>query len=323
MIPHAEFPAYCIIKVSFDGHNFIQYYDTFLIYSATMKIAGIEPKCGPADGAIKLQVNMNLDNIPGKYLTALTIGFQPKMRKISTNISRTVTNELEDSKNDEMSNNNTYIHETNKKDSSLQTNVHQVDLTTQDAILEKTNWYCSNAFYDNKIVTCNVPKIDKFSQNQVEYYVDIAINGIQFTGFPMIYRFYEIKIEKMEPNISQIEGGLSIKIMGTGLFDSVSKKARISSSFDVRYSDLQWERSDKSLSLTSHPLLWSIDEEVLKSLQTNPKDLYEKYVFDVAITMNNIDWIQVGQYRYCDCKVNRISYINFSDKLTTLLDVLL
>jgi hypothetical protein len=288
-----------------------------------MKIAGIEPKCGPTVGVTKIQISMNLDNITSKYQTLITVGFQAKVKKISNNISRAITNELEDSKvDDERSNNITLIQDNNyKKESML--NIHHVDLTANDAWLEKANWYCSLATYDNKTLTCYIPKIDKFSQNQVEYNVDMAINGQQFTGFPMIYRFYEIKIEKMEPNVSQIEGGLSIKIIGTGLFDSVSKKARVSSSFGVRFSDLQWDRNDRSLALTSHPLLWSIDEDVLKSLQSNPRDLYEKYVFDVSITMNNIDWIQVGQYRYCDCKVNRISYILFSDKLTSLLDVLI
>jgi hypothetical protein len=211
-----------------------------------------------------------------------------------------------------------------KKESSIiPIHVNPMDLNYNDAQqMEKGNWYCSFATYENGVITCNIPKIDNFNQSQPEYNVDIAINGQQFTGFPMIYRFYEITVDKMEPNISLIEGGLTIKIIGTGFFDSVAKKARISSNFGVRFSDLQWDRTDKSLSFTSHPLLWSVnDEEALKSLQSNPKDLYTNYPFDVSITMNNLDWIKVGDYRYCDFKVLRLAYVNFPEKTVSYLDV--
>ena len=87
------------------------------------------------------------------------------------------------------------------------------------------------------------------AQNQVEYNVDISINGQQFSGYPMIYRFYEIKIDKMFPNVSSIEGGLVSKITGQGLFDSLTKKAKISSSLGERFSDMQWDRSEKALNL--------------------------------------------------------------------------
>jgi hypothetical protein len=200
-----------------------------------------------------------------------------------------------------------------------------MDLNFNDAQqMEKGNWYCSFATYENGVITCNIPNIDNFNQSQPEYNVDIAINGQQFTGFPMIYRFYEITVDRMEPNISLIEGGLTIKIIGTGFFDSVAKKARISGNFGVRFSDLQWDRTDKSLSFTSHPLLWSVnDEEALKNLQSNPKELYTNYPFDVSITMNNLDWIKVGDYRYCDFKVLRLSYVNFPDKTISYLDVII
>ena len=40
----------------------------------------------------------------------------------------------------------------------------------------------------------------------------------------MIYHLYDIKNEKVCPNISSIERGLQMIIYGNGLFDSVKKK---------------------------------------------------------------------------------------------------
>ena len=57
-------------------------------------------------------------------------------------------------------------------------------------------------------------------------------------------------------------------------------------------------------------LFWlNNDEEFLKKV--SPNDLYENYKFDVNITMNGVDWIYSGSYRYCDPKVLRVSWANF------------
>lgn len=186
-----------------------------------------------------------------------------------------------------------------------------MDILT-DNQLEKSNWYCSFANYENGTMVCNIPKIEDFSQSQVEYNVDVSINGQQFSGFPMIYRFYEIKIEKMEPNVSSIEGGLIMKIIGQGLFDSLTKKAKIVSALGERFSDMQWDRNEKGLIMVSNPLLWiTNDEDLIKKIP--PNELYENYNFDVSITMNNNDWIYVGYYKYCDPKITRATYLTFPE----------
>lgn len=166
-----------------------------------------------------------------------------------------------------------------------------------DPQLEKANWYCSLGSYEKGMIYCNIPHIDNFQQIQVEYNVDISINGQQFSGYPMIYRFYEIKVESIEPNISSIEGGTIMKIKGIGFFDSVAKKAKISSVFGDRYTDLQWERNDKILLLVSPPLAWiTSNEEMFK--HTKIQEIYENFVFNVKISLNNIDWIDAGSYKY-------------------------
>jgi len=190
-------------------------------------------------------------------------------------------------------------------------NVNPMDYSNIENQIDKANWYCCFATYEKGMITCNIPKIENFCQNQVEYNVDVAINGQQFSGYPMIYRFYEIKIDKMEPTISATEGALHIKIGGVGLFDSLTKKARIKSKFGERYSDLQWDKNERSLLLVSNPISWMInDEDAMKKISAS--SLYEDCSFDVEITMNNVEFIKAGSYRYCDVNIKRIAYNLFS-----------
>lgn len=81
-----------------------------------------------------------------------------------------------------------------------------------DQIVDKENYFCCFGKYFNNEITCIIPEIPNFSQNQYEYNVDVAINGKQFSNHPTIYRFYEINISSISPRISLIEGGLAMKV---------------------------------------------------------------------------------------------------------------
>jgi hypothetical protein len=77
--PTLEYPHECKISVTFDGNYFTEYHESFLIYSPIMKLGGLDPKYGPTVGVTKLSVNVNLDNIPSKYLFSLSVGFQARV----------------------------------------------------------------------------------------------------------------------------------------------------------------------------------------------------------------------------------------------------
>ena len=81
LCPGLELPTMCKIQLTFDGHYFTEYKEQFLIYSTMIKIAGIEPKCGPTVGGSQLSLKINIDNIPLKYVFSLTVGFQAKVNK--------------------------------------------------------------------------------------------------------------------------------------------------------------------------------------------------------------------------------------------------
>jgi hypothetical protein len=79
LCPSLELPAVCSIQLTFDGHYFTEYHDNFLIYSSNIKLAAIEPKCGPTLGGSQLQIKLPLEGINNKYLFSLTVGFQAKV----------------------------------------------------------------------------------------------------------------------------------------------------------------------------------------------------------------------------------------------------
>ena len=74
---------------------------------------------------------------------------------------------------------------------------------------------------------CIIPKLELWDEENMSYYVDIAINGQQFTGNPLPFRFYDVKIKQISPEFISSEGGTNLTIFGTGLFDSSQKKIRI------------------------------------------------------------------------------------------------
>lgn len=311
--PNMELPCSCTIQVTFDGHYFIEYSEKFLIYPNSIKISAIEPKCGPFSGETPLVVKINLDQIPTKYLFSLTIGFQAKPESKDHKKGKLNTNGVDSKISTE--NNNSNIQ--NKDEQNVLENnvINPMDIQEIENHLDKANWYCGFSTYEKGIMTCSIPQIENFSQSQVEYNVDVSINGQQFSGYPVIYRFYDIQIEKISPEISTTDGGLTMKIYGTGLFDSFTKKGKITSEFGERNIELQWERKDKSFTFSSIPLQWMVSDENLAKSE-NQEMLYNKYNFEVLFTMNGTQWIKAGSYKYCNPEILKIFYVLFPDNMS-------
>jgi hypothetical protein len=43
--------------------------------------------------------------------------------------------------------------------------------------------------------------VQKYDPENMTFSVDVALNGQQFTGKPVNFRFYDIHIEKVEPEL--------------------------------------------------------------------------------------------------------------------------
>jgi hypothetical protein len=94
-----------------------------------------------------LQVKINLDQIPQKYLFSLTVGFQAKpvtnenikhfkSRKSTSNMGKS---SMEESKYNE---NGSLINQTNSTLIQEGTIINPIDIENLDNQLDKANWYC-------------------------------------------------------------------------------------------------------------------------------------------------------------------------------------
>jgi hypothetical protein len=123
----------------------------------------------------------------------------------------------------------------------------------------------------------------------LQYNVDIALNGQQFTGRPLVFRYYDIRLEAIEPPYSQSEGGASINLTGKGIYDSQIKRLKFTCKKGSREVTADWDRKAKVLKCIIPPLSWlwggeEIPEEELEEIKANP--------IDVEITFNNQEWIK-------------------------------
>jgi len=317
--PTMELPCDCTIQVTFDGHFFTEYSEKFLIYPNNIKANSIEPKCGPIAGNTPLQIKINLGKIEQKYLFSLTVGFQARNVPIDQNNKRfkgksksNSESGVEDSRviSDNQNQNQATIQNTLKEGQII----NPMDIENLDNQLDQPNWICCFATYDvdNNLMTCNIPKIENYNPLQPEYNIDIAINGQQFSGYPSVYRFYNIYIDKMYPEISTPEGDLPLIIYGTDLFDSPNKKARIISDIGKKNVDIQWDKNNKTMIVTSLPLNQLTTDEKILNIEKQ-QDLYNNYTFDVMISMNGTQWLKAGTYRYYSPKVNKMLYVIFKE----------
>jgi hypothetical protein len=139
----------------------------------------------------------------------------------------------------------------------------------------------------------------------LQYNVDIALNGQQFTGRPLVFRYYDIRLEAIEPPYAQSEGGASINLTGKGIYDSAIKRLKFTCKKGSREVTADWDRKAKCLKCIIPPLSWlwggdEIPEEELEEIKANP--------IDVEITFNNQEWIKGPSFQYHDHKVARIAF---------------
>lgn len=230
--PNMQLPAKCKVLVTFDGAYFTEYKDDFLIYSnANRKPIALTPKCGPIEGGSEMKIQIDLKGIEEKYLFQLTVGFQAKplnndandKKKLKMNKRRnSKQNDVESSRiskyskisseeRSHLANNMNYGQDNNQL-FSMNNEINPLDMHPNNPHLDKANWYCTGGVYENEFITCKIPKIDGFNQNTSEYSVDISLNGQQFSGHPLTYRFYDISFKNIEPKLSPISGGAIIKV---------------------------------------------------------------------------------------------------------------
>jgi hypothetical protein len=109
----------------------------------------------------------------------------------------------------------------------------------------------------------------------LQYNVDVALNGQQFTGKPLVFRYYDIRLEAIDPPFAQSEGGASINITGKGIYDSAIKRLKFTCKNGSREVTAEWDRKAKCLKCIIPPLSWlwggeEIPEEQLAAIKSKP-----------------------------------------------------
>lgn len=150
------------------------------------------------------------------------------------------------------------------------------------------------------------------------YLVDVALNGQQFTGKPVNFRYYDVKITDIEPGVGPSIGGTNIKINGKGLYDAGVKRIRFTSEDGkgIREVVADWDKKLKCLRVTVPAYKWLfIDEEDdpsdAQDQNENPtekKAALLKQSVKVLLTLNNQEWINALCFNYHDVEIQRVSY---------------
>lgn len=206
LCPSIMSPARCQISVTFDGNYFTPYDEDYLIYSNNkIKPISLNPKCGPIEGGSTLSIQIDLTGIETSYLFLLTVGFQAKpqmadgteKRKIKMKQGKTSKNDSENSRvssklsGEEKSNTHLTVGQENKEGPSKDIiDLNPLDINPNNPYIDKGTLFCTKGTYENGQIVCEIPKISNFNQSVYEYNVDVSLNGQQFSGFPLIYRFY-------------------------------------------------------------------------------------------------------------------------------------
>lgn len=114
--------------------------------------------------------------------------------------------------------------------------------------------------------------------SNLQYHVDVALNGQQLTGKPLLFRYYDIRLQSIDPPYAQSEGGASINIYGKGLYDSAIKIVKFSCDGGEREVTADWDRKLRCLKCIVPPLTWlfggqDVGEEKIEAVKASPIQL--------------------------------------------------
>ena len=130
------------------------------------------------------------------------------------------------------------------------------DISGLNEAIPMPEWITTPAEYDNGRIICKVPSLEMYALDQLQFSVDVALNGQQFTGHPQPFRYYDIQIQKVLPSIGLTDGGVNIFLKGTGIYDSAIKRVKFQTKGGEREVAAAWDRKAKCLSCIVPPLTW-------------------------------------------------------------------
>ena len=205
-----------------------------------------------------------------------------------------------------------------------------------NASTEEDAWVTTEGYFENGKIIAKIPQLDSFDPEVLSYSIDVALNGQQFTGRPVNFRYYDVQIQHVIPALGPSAGGTSIMLTGKGLYDAGTKKIRFASSDGEHSRDVQadWDRNYRALRVTVPPYLWLFGEEAAREREEaaeeeqkvgsdgEPIPEEEKKQplvaesINISLTLNNQEWIDALPFKYHDCRLTRLAYVhNFGEDL--------
>jgi len=184
-----------------------------------------------------------------------------------------------------------------------------------------------------------VPALDNFSPDNMSYNVDVALNGQQFSRQPVSFRYYDIEIERVEPDFGPMEGGTNVVIVGRGLYDASIKRIQFETDGGegMREVTAEWDRQDRAIRCIVPPLEWMFnsvpgtpvlqkaesleeehdklntsgsgaqkeaDESKAEVNELSPEQMRHHAIAEkpikIRITFNNQEWIMAKTFKYHD-----------------------
>ena len=55
-------------------------------------------------------------------------------------------------------------------------------------------WVTAEGYFENGKIIAKIPHLDNFDPEILQYSIDVALNGQQFTGRPVNFRYYDVHI---------------------------------------------------------------------------------------------------------------------------------
>lgn len=286
-------PAECDLEVTIDGVNYVKAEHRFLIYSNELYPSSVNPRCASVNGGTDLAFTINLDQFAPEWLWHLTIGFLPKPKVVGLNRS-THTQQ------------STPMNRLNE-DSQLSGFTERANEHNAEA-----DWRLTAARYHKGKVICKVPALYEFDEQTMVYMIDVAINGQQFTGHSLNFRYYDVAVYEVIPLLGSLSENTVIKIIGRGLYDSTAKKVRVHNEYGEREVQVLWDHKAKIYMCTVPPLSWLFGESLPDSQTISNA---ARAPLQMELTLNGVDYIDLPSFRYIDIKVLRISKAKFDATL--------
>lgn len=103
--------------------------------------------------------------------------------------------------------------------------------TKVDADTKLQDWICVEGSYAEDKISCKLPNIPNFDNEDPFYVVDVSLNGQEFTNHPQTMRFYFITETNISPNEGNEEEEPEVMISGRGLFDTPFKQLTLELAF--------------------------------------------------------------------------------------------